>query len=422
MAPITSLPAEILLDIFERTINDPFNPHRDTNTDIIHIRLVCRKWRALSHEFALRYFSIGIDSTNRSLWKLGRCLLYDTSLAAQIQELIVRWHRREADIPETHTKRWKWTREDRERIEFYRKELSSHISSATFDAMLEGVNSESLLPFILCFTTNLKELDLNNMESLLIGRVWFADSHGVGSETIRRVLGRGPSEEGFKYIEDEDEDEDDEYGAEDYEDDDYDSDRRYLDCDEEFLRNHMPPEAKGEGALWFHVNIGTPGNYLPGLRQVTHLRNGFNSYNFVIDSLSGWSAKYIAPLLFLPNLEFLEIKSHATIGGTIYGDKNAIHRPLPPSFEPYRGLKSKVKTLELWDGRLRLEDYDAIAELTGNLTDLQIDHSEHHNPLPDPDLAYIANTFRAYNKETLTLHKICINDWFAYSMPGINFD
>ncbi|KAF3186771.1 hypothetical protein TWF106_000558 [Orbilia oligospora] len=405
MAPITSLPSEVLLDIFHRVGSNWTYPERDANADIIHIRQVNRKWRVLGQDVPLTNFWIDVDGVTQSLWKLGRSLLHDVSIAAQIEEIWVRWSRRKADYPETFTKRWKWKREDRERIELYREELAAYISPATFDAILEGVNSEALLPFIFCFTTNLKELRLGRVEALLVARVWFAN--GAGAQNIRESLGPGLGEEVFKYIEDEVDGEEYIYDYDDRPDDFYQTDI--------FFAKHMPPEAEEEGALWFHVNMGTPGKYLPGLRKVTHLENRYTEHQFFLSDLSGWSARYIAPLLLLPSLETLEIECHATIGGR----RDKLHYPLYIPFEPYRGLKSKVKQLNLIDGRMRLEDYDAIASITENLEYLQIYHSDVHNELSDKDLAYIAASFRLYNEHTLALNQIFINDLPGTEMEGV---
>ncbi|KAK6516936.1 hypothetical protein TWF506_006816 [Arthrobotrys conoides] len=405
MAPITSLPSEILLDIFHRVSTNWTYPDRNANADIIHIRQVNRKWRALGQDVPLRNFCIEVDDINRGLWKLGRSLLHDASIASQIEEVEVFWSRRKADDPKTFTKRWKWKKEDRERIEYYREELGSYITSATFDAILEGVNSESLLPFIFCFTTRLKDLDLGYVQALLIARAWFAN--GAGAEDIRVSLGPGLDEKVFKYIEDEVDGEEFAYDYDNIPDDFYQT--------SEFFEKHMPPGVDEEAALWFHVNMGTPGNYLPGLRQVTCLRNGYTEYQFYLADLSGWSAKYIAPLLFLPNLENLEIECHATIGGR----KDKLYYPLYIPFEPYRGLRSKVKRLQLIDGRMRMEDYDAIAELTGNLEYLRIYHSNMHNELPDEELPYIATAFRLCNQSTLALDQIVINDLPGNEMEGV---
>ncbi|KAK6333654.1 hypothetical protein TWF730_003838 [Orbilia blumenaviensis] len=324
-----------------------------------------------------------------------------------MQEIIVSWSRRRADSPKTFTRRWKWTREDRARIEFYRTELAGCISSATFDAMLEGVNSESLLPFIFCYTVRLKDLDLGFVEAGLVARSWFC--LGEGFENLRRVLGPGPRDEGFKYIEDEVEGEDTGYNDPDTEPDD-------IYVQEQFLTKQMPAGAEEEGALWFNVNIGAPGNYLPGLRGVIRLQSRSTIYQFPLTALSGWSAKYIAPLLFLPNLQELEVEGHATIGGL----KDQFYYPLSIPLQLYKGLKSKVKRLSLVDGRMRVDDYDALAELTGNLEYLQIYHTYRYEELSPQEYASIASFFRKNNRSTLSLEEICINDIPGTDMVDVN--
>ncbi|KAK6534139.1 hypothetical protein TWF281_005477 [Arthrobotrys megalospora] len=415
MAPITSFPSEILLNIFHQ-LGSFYGTLNSASADIIRVRQVCKRWRILGQDVPIRYFSITIDEVERRIWKFARSLLYDVSFATQIKELFVRWSRRRADTPGTFTTRWKWTKEDREQIEWRREAMAPYISSATFDAMLEGVNSESLLPFICYYTTQLEYLDLGFTEALLVARAWY--SHGSGFYNIRKMLGPGPKDEGFKYIEDEvgledeDEDEDDDNDS-DY-DSDYDSDPELYDKENFFLK-HMPPEAEEEGALWFHLNMGTPGDYLPGLRRVVRLENRNTNYEFPLRSVSGWSAKYIAPLLFLPNLEILEIEGHATIGG----NKDKMHYPLSVSFEPYRGLRSKVKRLQLADGRLKLEDYDAIAELTGNLDCVEIYHSDYHNEIQEEEYPYIVRCFRDQNRSSLALSRVSVNNVPGDTMEGV---
>ncbi|KAF3187314.1 hypothetical protein TWF788_002236 [Orbilia oligospora] len=152
---ILSLPNEILSQIL-----------RDeclSNGDLGRAECTCRLFQANIQEYIAprRRYTFWVDAVDQPAWRLVRHLLVNPKLGEQFVEINVKWKRRMAGDKETWTKDWKWKRKEVSRI----RKLTTRwkMNTRTAYNILRGKNSEALLPLLLCFTPNLKSLDLGNI-------------------------------------------------------------------------------------------------------------------------------------------------------------------------------------------------------------------------------------------------------------------
>ncbi|KAF3242831.1 hypothetical protein TWF192_008546 [Orbilia oligospora] len=152
---ILSLPNEILSQIL-----------RDeclSNGDLGRAECTCRLFQANIQEYIAprRRYTFWVDAVDQPAWRLVRHLLVNPKLGEQFVEINVKWKRRTAGDKETWTKDWKWKRKEVSRI----RKLTTRwkMNTRTAYNILRGKNSEALLPLLLCFTPNLKSLDLGNI-------------------------------------------------------------------------------------------------------------------------------------------------------------------------------------------------------------------------------------------------------------------
>ncbi|KAK6531830.1 hypothetical protein TWF694_002995 [Orbilia ellipsospora] len=355
MAKITDLPTELLLDIFQRV----------DNASVARCRRVCHSFLAVANQIHLTSYTLLIDHQNFSAWKFFRSLLNNHKLGDHLTELKVEWYRR-TEEPETWTPKWIWSEEDLVLINKLQKiEQTSTIKPETFDVIKYGGNSEALLPVILCFTNELKSLDMGKVQLQPLVIDYY--SNGNRYTPYLPFLGiADPPDPDPKEVEDEDS----------------------LEAFEEVL---IPPHVPGDSSvLWFHANIGHPGKYLPGLKNLTSLSHGYDDTTFTSEYLWGWYAKYLAALLFLPKIERISVAGCATLG---MGTHDAIHNDIKKIKS--RG-KSTVRELAFWDARMNAEDYVAIAEVTERVTRVSIESNSNFVDLEErPDIVY---HLRKYNK------------------------
>ncbi|KAF3287687.1 hypothetical protein TWF970_007397 [Orbilia oligospora] len=154
MATITALPTEVLLEVFELLDIE----------SLTNAKTVCKQFRAVIRMIPLRSYTLRIDEPKHSMWKFTRFLLSDPKAGSQITDLTVEWCRREPDDPDTWTDKWEWTEKDLGIMKGLEETvIDKYLTPETYVAIKGGVNSEALLPLILCFTENLGSLDLGDV-------------------------------------------------------------------------------------------------------------------------------------------------------------------------------------------------------------------------------------------------------------------
>ncbi|KAK6332929.1 hypothetical protein TWF718_010757 [Orbilia javanica] len=153
---IISFPNELLLNIFK----DPGL----SNTDLTNAQLACSLFRDNIKPYVTRHrkYTFKVDADGYPVWKLIRLLLNNPELdfGKQITEITLKW-------PKELTSRWKvpdcweWTDYEKARI----KEICQQwkITSLTEIYILHGCFSESLLIILMCFTPNLRSLDMGDV-------------------------------------------------------------------------------------------------------------------------------------------------------------------------------------------------------------------------------------------------------------------
>ncbi|KAF3111572.1 hypothetical protein TWF103_003516 [Orbilia oligospora] len=367
MTTITVLPTEVLLEVFGLLDIEP----------LTNAKRVCKQFRAVIRMIPLRSYTLRIDEPNHSMWKFTRFLLSDPKAGSQITDLTVEWCRREPADPDTWTDKWEWTEEDLGMMKGLEETvIDKYLTPKTYVAIKGGVNSEALLPLILCFTENLESLDLGDVVTELFNcegypdhclrKIFKSSSGGGGSdEEIKEKGEEGGKEEGKEEKEqdgDNEEEEDDEFEEED--------------GIPTIILPHIPYE---QFRTWFHLNTGYPGKYLPGLSKLKKFNHQLNDSVFISEYKWGWRADYFLPILFIPGIEEIAIGGCATDkrgGGyaleTIMGWYEEQFKDVPPS---------TVKKLVIRDARMYEQDYELIADYTCCLEELHISYNDTYTEL-----------------------------------------
>ncbi|KAF3921999.1 hypothetical protein ABW20_dc0105145 [Dactylellina cionopaga] len=174
MAILDSLPVEIFREIL---LDECLRV-----ADRVAIKRVCKYFYDVVERFcpviSEGSYVLHVDDNEHRTWKFARSLLVDPDIGKQFADISVEWHRRALnDAPEKWTKLWEWTKEEKAQIRKITKEMK--FTFDTTKTILDGVNSEALLPLIFCFTPNLKALNLGDIDPSLfystdvdLGRNW----------------------------------------------------------------------------------------------------------------------------------------------------------------------------------------------------------------------------------------------------------
>ncbi|KAF3914277.1 hypothetical protein AA313_de0210186 [Arthrobotrys entomopaga] len=159
------LSSEIWLQVF----NEPCL----SDKDLASAQRTCQRFNTLIQRYIYpkRTFTLTIDSPKYSCWKLARTLLKRPALGEQFRHIRLEFRRRDVHYKDTWFKAWKWQRSDRQHLEATYRLWATVLPYPWRQVVNAGLNSEALLPLILCFTPNLKFLDLRNVESLVV-RPW----------------------------------------------------------------------------------------------------------------------------------------------------------------------------------------------------------------------------------------------------------
>ncbi|KAK6530744.1 hypothetical protein TWF281_007583 [Arthrobotrys megalospora] len=152
MASITSLPTELLLQIFE--------DEALTTVDLIYSSSTCVRLRDfITSNFKLDY-EFQVDHVSQSAWELIRYLLLNPKIGEQFLSIKVTWHRRKAGDDNTWTWKWEWTED--ELVKIY-SACEQWGILPVYPAIEDGLDSEALLPLLLCYTTKLETFDLGDV-------------------------------------------------------------------------------------------------------------------------------------------------------------------------------------------------------------------------------------------------------------------
>ncbi|EPS42605.1 hypothetical protein H072_3393 [Dactylellina haptotyla CBS 200.50] len=318
MAPISSLPTELLINFFsDENLN---------HADLASCQQVCKRFYDIAKSLKFNY-TFQVDHVNQSSWKLIKHLLANPALGGRFKEINITWHRRRVMKPRTWVKKWEWTEEEKDQIQEF---ASEWLHPKTIPAILAGLNSEALLPLLLCYTINLESLDVGDSTLGIIQTSPTARDgiriyrYGVGDDSMWQP--RRPYSDGW-------------------------------DLFDRFWRSSVPIDTNGDRKSWLHVNIDN-GKKIPGLWNIRRFSHGYGIPTNRITYYRGWPAGTLVKVLLLPQLEYLHASQATAIDYT----------PLNPvDSRTDNSLRSNVKHLELVDCLLRSVDYESIAKVTSSL-------------------------------------------------------
>ncbi|KAK6541551.1 hypothetical protein TWF694_007357 [Orbilia ellipsospora] len=391
--PLGTCPTEILHQIFTYC----------SNADLYRLSLVSKKFEKIAQTCDREYIFV-VDNFKFPSWKLVRSLLQNQENGKAITEISVLWERRDLGDP-TDIKRcagrWTWEKEEISGIQEICKQWG--LTDGTEKAILDGMNSEALIPLLLCLTPRLRNLDLGAVvpfSYLLpyaqidyheeLEEFYYAVKKAIPDLGLDELTPDTP-EVYFKDCgpeSDNDEDSDTPWW------DGTDSWGEYCQYKYELFKDAL--EEKGinitflNDTWWFCDNIHRRDKWLPGLASLKTLKIGLRQYPNSIfdysDSKSTLRKDGLAKLLFLPNIHTF------TIQGWIL-DANDIAKIR--ELEQFRGRKSPMKTLNIRGFHWLLEDFIATADITDKVENLAI--------LVKDDVAYevVSRAFQKNNPKIL---------------------
>ncbi|KAK6498685.1 hypothetical protein TWF481_011263 [Arthrobotrys musiformis] len=395
MKSITSFPTEILLQIFK---DDGLTP-----TDLARCAQTCRKIRDITDlaDFKIDYV-FKVDHTSHAGWRLIRCILLNPQTGERIKSLKLEWFRRQRLDKTTWTLKWSWTDDELSQIS---KICEKHkLDKAVYTAIKHGLNSEALLPLLLCFTTNLEALDVGD-----VGHDMISDQYG---HTI------------------------------------FDANRIYTHC---MGPDYQPPEThsftasppvvsdmEAEIKEWFESGAApyehngrviepitstpfiystfTPKAWPPGLSNIKEFAHGGSncgSLEFRPQHLNTWPNTNISTMLQLPKLETLKLTHINALMGT----------PISNSPKP----KHKLKRLEIYHYRFYKHDFITVVGLTGGHLEsvvclLSDENFSIWDMPPSQKLGLITDYFQQGSKDTLARDKIAVTRSFRPFFDSFSFD
>ncbi|EPS45881.1 hypothetical protein H072_141 [Dactylellina haptotyla CBS 200.50] len=331
---IFSLPPELLLIIFADNSLD--------NRDVANCQSTCKRFRQITKDLPIHY-TFRVDHVAQPAWKLIRHLLVYPRIAKRITSINVTWHRRQPVKLETWTREWRWEEAEKEKIEAIGER---RLSTRTIGAIFQGLNSEALLPFLLCLTPNLESLDIGDAV------LSFIQPEYSIFEAVRLI----------------------EYSSTGVDRTWQGSEGSHRDSAGRYLDKVMDAVRPGYPSLWFHENI-RPGDWLPGLVNLKKFYHSCVKYGDPYDSNYGWPIVFLRRIMLLPNIRKIKIKRATCM-------KDGLYMPISRGGPP-KDFQSSLKSLEILGTFIQQEEYDVIAKLTGSLEYLALnprfcgDHRDH---------------------------------------------
>ncbi|KAF3929103.1 hypothetical protein ABW20_dc0107421 [Dactylellina cionopaga] len=322
MCALVSLPVELLIEIFTQDRLD--------NADKAVIKRVCKWFNGF--KIPIHSYTLKLDHWSLSPWKLARSLMVNPKIGEQLREICVEWYRRQPSKLESipWTARWDWTLEEIDRIREMNKTWG--LSPKNVEAVVAGVNSDALLPLLLCFTPNLITLDMGVAYPRLMHC-----SDIKSCKPIRKLLGKplGISEA---------------------------ADEPRWDL---VLRNLNRSAGEGvyvpgDSHIWLHEYF-VAGQWLPGLANLQNFRargydlpTPFNSAHIDVD--------FVFPAFFFPQIQTIRLECFAVL----YPSMRVMGK------EKFTGSRSTVKRLEFVNTAFYEKNYITIAGWTGQLAQVDI--------------------------------------------------
>ncbi|EPS36058.1 hypothetical protein H072_10510 [Dactylellina haptotyla CBS 200.50] len=385
MIQITDLPSELLLHIFR--FLGGYNKHYP----IINCKLTCKRFRDVAQNLPIRAFKLALFHKHQLEWKFTRYLLNHPDSCNQLKRLNVKWckHHDPTSQVARHCirKRWIWTKQELRLLKNFSTgpSATSQLTPDTYTAIVLGVNAEALVPFILCFAGNLEYFRLGEYHISVPKAVTYVEpSSPSQAEVLEYYLSDDAllPQEGISADEwseardgDENHNHDRAGGRRDPQLDGYVAGTLTQRDDIHF------PQGRGK-CLWFHVNMCTgdidAGGYcyLPGLVNVKTLILGENERRMAweLKKTADWSAgRYLAPILFLPRLEFLYVESCSSVVGEPLGFGNLKSEEEEEEEGDDKGnvITSKVRILKMHNSKMTLDELVAAAGVTRDLVDFE---------------------------------------------------
>ncbi|KAF3231956.1 hypothetical protein TWF192_005707 [Orbilia oligospora] len=169
---MNALPTEILIQIFETLPSD----------DLARVKRACKLFNEVGQKAKLN-IRLFIDAPNYPTWKLTRLILANPAFGKRIIKISVHYRRRNPDRKKSLTKYWTWNPEEQTQI----KDICNTwgLTPATEAAILGGVNSESLLPFLFCLTPNVEILKVDSNDGF--DEFFSARGDKVDRRTVRAL-------------------------------------------------------------------------------------------------------------------------------------------------------------------------------------------------------------------------------------------
>ncbi|KAK6339397.1 hypothetical protein TWF718_008816 [Orbilia javanica] len=376
MAPITSLPTEILLEVFKDT--------GLTATDLCRCSSTCRKFRDIAGltNFTVDYV-FKVDHTSQSGWKLIRCLLLNPKLGERIRSLQLSWHRRRRRDDTTWTLKWDWTEEELAGIAEICKRWK--LNESLYTAIKYGLNSEALLPLLLCLTPNLVSLDVGD-----VGHDMISDEYGHTIHDAVRIYNHCMG------------------GTETASVPEYPSAFDESSLKEWFKSGGARYTPRGRvsepiSSIPWIYSAFVPDSWpagLSNLKEFSHGGSNSNALRYRPRSLNFWPNQNLPLILQLPSLETLKLTHiNALMGAPIewIGPKPA----------------HKLKRLELYHYRFYRMDFETVARLTGGHLEsvVCVLSDENFTPWdmsPQEKIRVITDYFQENSKDTLERDKISV--------------
>ncbi|EPS43133.1 hypothetical protein H072_2897 [Dactylellina haptotyla CBS 200.50] len=350
MTGITDLPTEILLQIFGSGLL--------TLEDSAHLKRVCWRLRNVTQQCKGFTYNFVVDEPKQKSWMLVRYLILNPSLGEQISSIKMTWRRRDGSDRATWTRPWHWTKTEKAAIWELNKIYSFSQGMAYAAAM--GVNSEAILPILLCYTPNLISLDLGDTVPDLLLKDYMERPNGKNmNELLVELLHHRTNYHLYdEFIPNENDSDLEEMESDPTE---------YLSGNataQRLMFNHIP----GSGYIWLHMNIN---DRIPGLASLKYFENGIRRNEGIPgigDGLGGpvdfhhVRVSSIWPTFFLPRIESIKVAGLSNID--TQADDWGRFTPL---YTYYEKRKSPVKRLYLMEASLWPAPVISLAKLTKNL-------------------------------------------------------
>ncbi|KAK6520271.1 hypothetical protein TWF506_000549 [Arthrobotrys conoides] len=319
MASLATLPVETLLLIFNQT----------TTTGQNCCALTCRRL----HNIVYSYYSIDcifrVDHTSQSAWRFLECLLINPSFGGRISKIRVTWHRRQWRDGTTWTRKWYWTADELVKI---RRMCDKWGLESVYYAIRDGLNSEALLPLLLCYTTRLESLDIGRISGPVVEDRLPQSLKNLNAIYNYCVGNESKREPGWECR-----------------------------CDTE-ASFQTTSKMLVQGTPWFYTTFN-PEKWLPGLSSIKKFSYG-GCPKKGLEDFGSWPFDNLKKILLLPRLEMLRLSG-------LGKPKQSFHSYTKPHEKQF-SRRSLIKRLEVIDCLFGWDNYRTLAAEVGPVESLRI--------------------------------------------------